>query len=70
MGRKRRRASDSESLDGFGTDSETETTIEDALGHNDQVCTQCDVRNPPNADKCRKCGNANLRDKASDYRDA
>ena len=69
MGRKRSRPSDSPKRGGLGCDSETEPIIEDALGHNDLVCCSCDVSNPPDAEKCRKCGHTELRPKADEYRD-
>ncbi len=35
-----------------------------------QICMRCNARNPKRAEKCRKCGYANLRPKAKEPRSA
>lgn len=40
------------------------------IGLNKQVCMSCNARNAPKANKCRKCGHKNLRQKKSDYADS
>lgn len=35
-----------------------------------KICYDCNARNPMRADRCRKCGNKNLRDKAKESRGA
>ncbi|PSP90234.1 50S ribosomal protein L40e [Halobacteriales archaeon QS_4_69_34] len=35
-----------------------------------QICMRCNARNPSRADRCRKCGYANLRPKARESRSA
>jgi large subunit ribosomal protein L40e len=34
------------------------------------ICMRCNVRNSPEADRCRKCGYGNLRPKAKESRNA
>lgn len=34
------------------------------------ICQKCNARNPEGANKCRKCGNTDLRPKKRDYTDA
>ncbi len=34
------------------------------------ICMKCNARNPPRAERCRKCGYANLRPKARERRSA
>lgn len=34
------------------------------------ICMRCNARNPPRADRCRKCGYGNLRPKAKEPRSA
>lgn len=71
MGRHRKKASsDGDIIDEkYVSDNPTTEAVEDRLGLNDQVCTACDIRNPPDRDTCRKCGHGGLRPKASEYRD-
>lgn len=35
-----------------------------------KICYRCNARNPMKADRCRKCGYKNLRDKAQESRSA
>ncbi len=35
---------------------------------NKMICMRCNARNPPKADRCRKCGYAKLRPKAKEAR--
>jgi large subunit ribosomal protein L40e len=37
---------------------------------NKHVCMRCNARNPPSADRCRKCGYKKLRPKAKETRSA
>lgn len=43
--------------------------VEDRLGLNDLVCTDCDVKNPKGSDKCRKCGCTQLRSRSKQFSD-
>lgn len=43
--------------------------VEERLGLNDLVCTACEVKNPSDADKCRKCGCTQLRERSKQFRD-
>ena len=44
--------------------------VMDRIGLNDNVCMSCNARQDSSLDKCRRCGNKQLRPKAADYRDA
>ncbi len=35
-----------------------------------QICMRCNARNPPRAERCRKCGYDKLRPKAKEARSA
>ncbi|MFW6448483.1 MAG: 50S ribosomal protein L40e [Halobacteriota archaeon] len=35
-----------------------------------QICMRCNARNPPRAERCRKCGYGHLRPKAVESRGA
>ncbi|MFC4249739.1 50S ribosomal protein L40e [Natribaculum luteum] len=35
-----------------------------------QICMRCNARNPPGAERCRKCGYDKLRPKAKEARSA
>jgi large subunit ribosomal protein L40e len=43
------------------------TSVEDRLLAK-QICMRCNARNPPAAERCRKCGYGNLRPKARESR--
>jgi large subunit ribosomal protein L40e len=47
----------------MANDQEIEARILDK-----QICMRCNARNPPRADRCRKCGYKNLRRKAKERR--
>ncbi len=47
----------------MASDQEIEARILDKL-----ICMRCNARNPPRADRCRKCGYSNLRRKAKERR--
>lgn len=71
MGRHRKKATDSHDIanrNNVRAGAETDV-VDDRLGLNGQVCGDCNARADTEADQCRKCGSANLRDKASEYRD-
>jgi len=50
-------------------DRQPRRDIEERLGLHKQVCQSCNCRNPQSANKCRKCGAKNLRDKKYRYHD-
>jgi large subunit ribosomal protein L40e len=37
---------------------------------NSKICMRCNARNPPRAERCRKCGYKKLRPKARESRSA
>jgi len=47
----------------MASDQEIEARILDK-----QICMRCNARNPPGAERCRKCGYKNLRRKAKERR--
>lgn len=49
------------------TPHEQRAEIEGRIGLTKQVCQDCDARNAKSADKCRKCGSGNLRDKNDQF---
>lgn len=54
---------------GVGSKSVSEAALK-RLGFGKMICQDCNALNPADADKCRKCGNTQLREKTHEYEDA
>lgn len=73
MGRHRRfptNENDVKRRTSFKDTEEVDERVVKRLGLDNQICSNCNANNPPDAETCRRCGSADLRPKSSDFSDS